>query len=72
MMFRGLIGEAAGMGRVAMRHVGMVSALLVGACLVVLCRFAMVTSSVLVVLSSFGVVFSSFVGHELPPGAVEN
>ena len=65
MMFRGLIGEIASLGRVTMRYVRMVSPLFVGANLVVFCGFAMMMGRMLVVLGGLGVMLGSFMRHDV-------
>jgi hypothetical protein len=62
-MLRRLIGVVASLRGVAVRHVRMVAALLVSARLVMFGRFAVMPCGVLVVLSSFGVMFCAFVRH---------
>ena len=66
-MLGSLVCVMASMGRMTMRDMGMMRALLVAACFMVFGSFPVVVSSMTVMFGSFGVVFSTLMFHGLPP-----
>lgn len=67
MQLRGFSGVVVGMFMVATRGVRMVRRFFMIATLMMLCRFPMVPSSVLMMLSGFMMVFCGFLRHLLCP-----
>ena len=62
-MLGGLVGVLASMGRMAMRHMGVMRALFVAACFMMFGSFPVVVSGMTVMFGSFGMVFSALMFH---------
>ena len=67
MMLGSLVGVMASMGRMTMRHMGVMRALFMTARFMMFGGFPVVVGGMPVVFGSFGMVFGTLMFHGLPP-----